>query len=347
MSGGPYKIFSYNKGVDLTLVPNDKYWAMPPALDSIVLRVIPDPAQQVAALQSQQVDMISQTPSDPAVVSAVKGFPGIRAEPGLSTQLNQLYFNADAPGLDDVVVRRAIATAIDRPSLVRAATSQLTTKVSLENNRIFLSNQSQYRDSSGGLYDHSDVALARQLLESDGYRVGADGIYAKGAIRLSFRISSAVGGALGTQTEALLQAQLKQAGVDLRIGSGNATVSLGVPQPSQSFDLAIVSPTISPFPSANVPLYARLGGVAGKADNTVLVQYLTYGTSEPDAATQAIFFNDADALMWQKMWTLPLYRSPTLFAVRDTFVNVHDNVNPDGPLWNAETWGLRSSPSAG
>ena len=58
VSGGPYKIYSYNKGVDLTLVPNDRYWAKPPALDSIVFRVMPDPGQQVAALRTGQVGMI-------------------------------------------------------------------------------------------------------------------------------------------------------------------------------------------------------------------------------------------------------------------------------------------------
>jgi hypothetical protein len=26
---------------------------------------------------------------------------------------------------------------------------------------------------------------------------------------------------------------------------------------------------------------------------------------------------------------------------------VQDNANPDGPFWNAETWGLRSSPTSG
>ena len=64
-------------------------------------------------------------------------------------------------------------------------------------------------------------------------------------------------------------------------------------------------------------------------------------------ASQGIFFNDADALMWQNMWTLPLFRTPTLLAVRDTFLNVQDNANADGPFWNAETWGLRSSPTSG
>lgn len=346
ISGGPFKLYSYNKGVDLTLAPNDKYWGPPPNLDSIVFRLVPDPVQQVAALQAKQADMIYQTPSVD-VVNAVKAIPSVRSETGLGTQLDQLDFNVNTPGLNDVVVREAIATAIDRPSLSQATVGQFVSKAPLPNNRIFFTNQPAYRDSSGGLYDHGDVAKARQMLEADGYQLGADGVYSKSGMRLSFRITAAGQDIFGPQTAALLQTQLKPAGVEVKIDTGTPPVALGTPELGQNFDLAIVSPAISPFPSNNLSLYAQLGSAASTAGNALLDQYLTYGASAVDADRQALFLNLADGLMWQNMWTLPLYREPTFLAVRKTFVNVHDNVTPESPFWNAHTWGLLPSSAGG
>jgi peptide/nickel transport system substrate-binding protein len=347
VSGGPYKIYSYEKGVALTLVPNDRYWATPPTLDSIVFRFVADPAQQVADLQTTTVDMVNQLAPEPALVDTVKATAGVRTELGSSDRLNQLWFNTSTPGLGDVAVRKAIATAIDRPSLVRAALGQSSGAVRLDNNRIILDDQAGYRDSSGGLYDRGDAARARQMLEADGYRAGPDGVYVKGSSRLAFRLTSAMTGTLGAQALALLRQQLGEAGIQTTVQVTPAPVALGPATTSQSFDLAVVSETISAFPSDNIPLYAQLGPpasvTAGGVVRPELAEDLTFGAGAVDPATEKLFFNQADAVMWQNMWTLPLFRTPTMLAVRNSFLNVHANPNAEGPFWNAQTWNLRSS----
>jgi peptide/nickel transport system substrate-binding protein len=46
-------------------------------------------------------------------------------------------------------------------------------------------------------------------------------------------------------------------------------------------------------------------------------------------------------MLWDDMVTIPLYQKPTYVAYRNTFANIHDNASSNGPLWNAETFGLK------
>src|SRR3984893_3612797 len=50
IGAGPYKFVSFNPGVELTLEAFDGYWRKKPAVQRIVLRVIPDEATRLAAL---------------------------------------------------------------------------------------------------------------------------------------------------------------------------------------------------------------------------------------------------------------------------------------------------------
>src|SRR5206468_7206836 len=74
----------------------------------------------------------------------------------------------------------------------------------------------EYRDTSGGRYDHPDVAAAKRLLEGAGFILGSDGVYAKDGKRLSLRGRTFTEAPHDAELE-LVQAQVKQAGIDVRI----------------------------------------------------------------------------------------------------------------------------------
>ncbi|GJM72552.1 hypothetical protein HMSSN036_47680 [Paenibacillus macerans] len=54
---GPWKIGSYQQGVETVLVANEHYWLEQPSAYSLVFRVITDPQARVLALQSGEVDL--------------------------------------------------------------------------------------------------------------------------------------------------------------------------------------------------------------------------------------------------------------------------------------------------
>jgi peptide/nickel transport system substrate-binding protein len=347
LSAGPYKIQSYNVGKDLTEVPNDKYWAAKPHLDSIVHHFITDSAQQVPALQNKEVDFIYPQPQLDQV-NAVKQLGDVNSEINFGLSFEHIDFNVKTPGLDDLVVRKAIATAIDRPRLVQRTAGQFSSKATILNNRMWMTNQPEYKDTSGGAYDKGDPAKAKQMLESDGYALGADGIYAKAGKRLSFRISTTLGNALRQNEEALMQADVKAAGIEFKIDNTISKDYFGKRLPQHNFDIDLFAWVSSPFASGNNPIYSQCqnGTCAsnyGQIGNDQADQLMKQGAAELDHAKVADIYNQVDKIAWDNMWTLPLYQKPTFTAVRNTFVNIHDNSTSEGPFWNAQTWGLKTS----
>jgi len=346
VSGGPYKIQSYNPGKDLTLVVNDKYWGPKPHLDSIVYHFITDSAQQVPALQNKEVDMIYPQPQLDQV-NGVKQLTDVNSEVNFGLSFEHIDFNVKTPGLDDLVVRQAIATAIDRPKLVQRTVAQFSSKATILNNRMFVTNQPEYKDTSGGAYDKGDPAKAKQMLTADGYALGPDGIFAKAGKRLSFRISTTLGNALRLNEETLMQADVKTAGIEFKIDNAKNTILF--PRFSKhDFDIALFAWVDTLYPTGNNPIYSQCvkgtcGQNYGQFGNPALDQTLTAGAAQLDRAKEVDDYNAADKIVWDNMWTLPLYQKPTFIAVRNTYVNIHDNATSEGPSWNAEGWGLKNS----
>ncbi|MBE7196070.1 MAG: hypothetical protein INR66_26785, partial [Gordonia polyisoprenivorans] len=68
--------------------------------------------------------------------------------------------------------------------------------------------------------------------------------------------------------------------------------------------------------------------------DTALQKTATAATPQAqyDAATAA------DKLLWDQMYTLPLYQKPTLLAFQDNIKGLADNATLAGPMWNSDTF---------
>ncbi len=86
-SGGPWKMESWEKGVALTLVPNDKYWGQKPLVDKVVMKFITDTAAEFQAFKAGEVDAIGPQPQLDAVDQIKAGLPGVTVnDPGCHRQ---------------------------------------------------------------------------------------------------------------------------------------------------------------------------------------------------------------------------------------------------------------------
>ena len=114
---GPFKYASYTSGSSYVVEANKDYFAGSPSLDRIEYKIIPDPQAQFAALQAGELDW--------AEVSA-DNFQAIGDRPGLQTRavpINRqviVTLNHANPLFESAEVRRGLAMAIDRPSLLDA-----------------------------------------------------------------------------------------------------------------------------------------------------------------------------------------------------------------------------------
>ncbi|KRR06004.1 ABC transporter substrate-binding protein [Bradyrhizobium jicamae] len=118
---GPYTLGAWAKGSSLTL---NKWPAYRNAgaikLSKVTIRFIPDPAAQVAALLSGDVDAIPRAPVQRSVAQ-FKADPRFNVLIGGSRAKTIVGINGRRKPLDDVRVRRAILAAIDRKAMIDGA----------------------------------------------------------------------------------------------------------------------------------------------------------------------------------------------------------------------------------
>lgn len=123
---GPFRFVSFSPGSEIRYERNDDYFKEGlPRLDEVVMRVIPDDATQMLALENGEVDFVWNVPEQE--LERVRTSDRIetgttQSNPGGSNCIMTVSFNLDRPIVADVQVRRAIAHALDRDQFVERIT---------------------------------------------------------------------------------------------------------------------------------------------------------------------------------------------------------------------------------
>ena len=118
---GPYRLEAWNKGSSVTLARWDGHRdAKDVKLRRVTMRFISDPAAQVAALLSGDVDAFPRVSAAPSL-GAFRANKKFQVLVGGSRAKTIVAINNKRKPLDDVRVRRAIAAAIDRKSVIEGA----------------------------------------------------------------------------------------------------------------------------------------------------------------------------------------------------------------------------------
>lgn len=116
---GPYKLGSWDPGIQLTLVANEDYWGDGPFLETLEFTVFSDSDALVAALQAgNTIQLASDIPGKDAasLVGPYDVFPGAPGSLVLDLRINTM-----APPFDNKVVRQALGWhAVDRQGIVDA-----------------------------------------------------------------------------------------------------------------------------------------------------------------------------------------------------------------------------------
>ncbi len=118
VGSGPYKLRSWQHGVATTLEAVPTYWRGAPPFATVVFRAVPDVTTRVADLRAGRADLVRGLSPDDA--EALKNERGVQVLTMPTERVAYLSINAVAGPGTDVRVRRAIAMAIDRDTLIDA-----------------------------------------------------------------------------------------------------------------------------------------------------------------------------------------------------------------------------------
>ncbi|MFP4569481.1 ABC transporter substrate-binding protein [Rhodosalinus sp.] len=162
---GPFRFVSWTQGDSIELARHDDYWGEAPALEEATFKFISDPTAAFAAMMAEDIDAFMAFP-------APENLPQFEADPRFQVLIGStegetvLSTNNAQPPLDDRRVRKAIAHAIDRQSIIDGAMFGYGTPIGSH----FAPHHPAYVD----LTDNSahDPELARQLLADAGYPDG-------------------------------------------------------------------------------------------------------------------------------------------------------------------------------
>jgi peptide/nickel transport system substrate-binding protein len=212
---GPFRFASYQREQQLVVKRFAGYWGKPALLDQINFKFIPDAGARLLALQSGNVDVMLVVPNQDVGALKSGGFKVYVSPVGA---YEAFYCNISGKKgytiCQNGSVRKALEYGIDRHALVKGVyQGQAVVEQTMIPSRLLGSANASLISGYG-----YDPAMAKQLLDSAGWKVGPDGIRAKGGKRLSLQLIDGFPSADShTGVPEFVQAQYRHIGVDVSI----------------------------------------------------------------------------------------------------------------------------------
>ncbi|HEX7924255.1 MAG TPA: ABC transporter substrate-binding protein, partial [Bradyrhizobium sp.] len=272
---GPYTLGSWAKGSSITLVKWPEYRnAAAIKLAKVTIRFIGDPAAQVAALLSGDVDAFPR-------VAAARSLAQFKADPrfnvliGGSRTKTIVGINERKKPLDDVRVRRAILAAIDRKAMIDGAVDGFGTPIG----SFYTPGSLGYVDTTG--INPYDPELAKKLLAEAGVKT---------PLELSLKLPPP---SYARQGGEVLAAQLAKVGIVAKIENVEWAQWLSqVFTGPHNYDLTIVA-HVEPFDLVKMTEPDYYLGYKSEAFNALYQQIM----ATPDEAGRAKLLGDAQRML--------------------------------------------------
>jgi peptide/nickel transport system substrate-binding protein len=204
---GPFRFVSAVQDKEVLVARNADYWAGAPKLAKVRFSVVPDDVTMALEMKKGSGDIESNAITLD-MVHALRDAPNLATETGPSSVVVYMNFNVLDPLLKDKRVRQAVACAIDRQAIVDALWRG---KARLASSLLPPEHWARATDGQMAQYPH-DTARAQQLLDAAGFHAGPDGV----RLRITLKTSTDETTRL---MAAILQQQLRAAGIDLQIRS--------------------------------------------------------------------------------------------------------------------------------
>ena len=333
---GPFKFARWDRGRGITLVANENYFRGRPKLDRIEFLVIPDDNTILAQVKSHDVDFVVSPPG--SMLEQFRGLDGVTTD--LAPWSGQTIFllNNARPGLRDVVVRRAIARAIDIDSIV----SKITHGVGERAYDIIPPIALGYVKNPPYLYD---PAAARAMLDAAGWKVGADGVRAKGTERLDFVMSGIAGSANSRALAVQIQSWLHDVGIGMTIRNYpyNVVFAYDGPIISGKYDFAYYSETLNYDPDSLT--YLGCDRFPPKGENSfrycdpIVDAGERAGLTVDDPKKRAAIYSSVERRVHETIPYIPLYELRRL-SVRNSDMKGYRPSPTIAPWWNAYEWSI-------
>ena len=331
---GPFMVEAFKRGQYVLTRRNPHYWRRDtagvqlPYLDRLIFKIIPNSNTLLTQLRSGELDLVVQTPYDQAKQMRDASAIVLQSEPLLSWK--HLDFNFRNPLLRDLALRRAMAHALDRRSLVQAE-GGFPAPIESVVVPIF-----PFYDPAGPACPY-DTRRSAQLLDQAGYRPGPDGVRAKNGHRLSFRFIVQAGRGDDELAQQVIIAQLKAIGVE---ASADNKMGVAFRQARYKGDYDLMYGT---WVTGVDPAYSEFFATGGalnsqKYSNATLDALLARMESTLDRAEYRRLAMQMQRVLADDMPTIPLITNVAVIARRRQLQGFIPNPTNMTPFVTAAFW---------
>ncbi|MHB8858402.1 MAG: peptide ABC transporter substrate-binding protein [Thermoleophilia bacterium] len=278
---GPFMVKSWTHDDSVVLVKNPNYYGSAGSLDTVTVKIIPNPATAIAELKAGSVDAVREIP--PGQTDSLKSDSSVKFFQGSSDSVRYMAFDISKPPFDNVKVREAFAAAIDRETIANKVLQGQEAPAD------GLVPTSVPGHQNGALAISFNPEKAKSLLAEAGYP-GGSGLP---PVTLNYP-----GAGTAADVAQAIQSQLKTVGIPVELNGVDPGV-FGEQMGSASFALFLIpwqgdAPNIDSYV---FPLFAseNIGATnVFQYNNPAVDQLLVDARSNTDADARTAIYNDAE-----------------------------------------------------
>lgn len=300
IGSGPFKFKEAKKGETVTLVRNDNYFDGKANFDSVVYRVLPDANASNTALQNGEISVKYVDPKD---VDKFKNDAKLNVVTYNEGMLNSMILNENNDNLKKLEVRQAIAYAINKNDIIKAA--YIASDYAQAANSV-LTPDALYFTNDVNKYEQN-AAKAKELLT----KAGVSG--------LKLKLGYINGSKTQEPTALVVQQNLKDAGIDVTLvpmEKGAFYKKLMDPKNNKDFDLALNGYVMGSEPDSYKPLFlAGNGNNFGNYKNSAIDELWNKGAIETDSAKRAAIYKDIQSKLADDVALYPIAYPKSIIAI--------------------------------
>lgn len=333
---GPFKFVKWEHAERIELARNDDYFRGKPRLEKIVISFIPDGNTEMTEMQLHHVDLI--VAPNATLYPQYQKLQDVTVYTVPWNQQGLVIWNTSKPGLGDVTVRRALIMGIDRASIVKKVLNDVDE----------MSHDAIAPTAIGYVKRDPipfDPDAANAMLDKAGWIRGHDGIRQKNGQRLDYTIATIAGSITYTRIPVLMQADLKNIGVNLNIKAYpyNQIFDFDGPIDTYRFDMAIYGSGVNWDPDTHVffgcDQWFPNGQNFYKYCNKEYDRLEALGLTTDDPAKRAKIYQQADKIVWDTAAYLPIFATHRIVVRSPDLQNYRPNMTST-PWWNAWQWDI-------
>lgn len=316
---GPWRFVEWKHDDYVKFARNEAYFDGAPSIDTLIARIIPEPSTAVAEFESGTVDIL-YVPEDQT--QSWENTDDRKAKLSSAPALRLWYMgvNTTRGPLADVRVRRAIASAVDIPTLLsqllagRGRVAAGVIPPSLDG-----------ADTTRAPLPY-DTLAARAMLASAGYANGID-------VELWCSLTAPF-----PRLAQSIQAYLASANIRVKIVQRDASAMRAAARAGQT-DL-VLKDWYADYPDAENFLYPLLhtvnrgaGGNVSFFSNAEFDKLVDASRRESDDTKRNALYRQADSLAYDQMGLIPLFFYNELYAIQPWVEGFEVPV-----IFNGQTW---------